>query len=507
MIKVILVDDEVLALQYLESLIDWEAEGFQVVGRATGGLKAWDLYEKSRPEIVISDIRMIGMDGLELARRIKEKNPAAIVVLLSAYKDFEYAQKGIQYGVSNYLLKHELSEETLLAELGHIKDELEKQSKKDKIYQEYFMKQLIYRKETELHEIELENRLFMIMLHREDRFQDGSFVIQQLFTESCEEVRKVIEEPLEETVSYVADAKISESHQIILYQIEKEVSKYKINYLIEEKSRQLAAVLKQVSGDEIHVFYSYEIKRDEISPIFQKMSRQIRYAVFWNSDACFALGQMAEIKTEDVIVWTDEMTDLENAVYKTSQNIREMLCYLFDLVTYPQYKLKSLKELVHLLEMTYRKIKEKESIASPVEQNFIYKAKEIQQYYTECFIYLQEKIHEGECAKYSNIVLEMMRYIRKYYKEELSLEALGEVFHMNGVYLGQVFKKEVGMTYLKYLTTCRMDAAKSLLKSGKYNVSEVAEMSGYKTSQYFSQIFQKNVGMKPQEYKKWNEKS
>ena len=75
---------------------------------------------------------MIGMDGLELAGKIKEKNPAAIVVLLSAYKDFEYAQKGIQYGVSNYLLKHELSEESLLAELTHIKAELAKQSKKEK---------------------------------------------------------------------------------------------------------------------------------------------------------------------------------------------------------------------------------------------------------------------------------------------------------------------------------------------------------------------------------------
>ena len=133
MIKVILVDDEVLALDYLESLIDWESEGFQVVGRATGGKKAWALYEKYKPEIVISDIRMIGMDGLELAGKIKEKNPAAIVVLLSAYKDFEYAQKGIQYGVSNYLLKHELSEESLLAELTHIKAELAKQSKKEKI--------------------------------------------------------------------------------------------------------------------------------------------------------------------------------------------------------------------------------------------------------------------------------------------------------------------------------------------------------------------------------------
>ena len=201
------------------------------------------------------------------------------------------------------------------------------------------------------------------------------------------------------------------------------------------------------------------------------------------------------------------MMDLESAVYKESRDIKEMLDYLFDLVTYPQFKLKSLKELVHLLEMTYRKIKEKESVTGPDEKENVYKIKDIRQYYTERFLCLNGKIHEGEGTKYSNIVLEMMRYIRKNYKKELSLDVMGDVFHMNGVYLGQVFKKEVGMTFLKYLTTCRMDAAKALLESGQYNVSEVAELSGYKTSQYFSQIFQKNVGMKPQEYKKWNEKN
>ena len=300
---------------------------------------------------------------------------------------------------------------------------------------------------------------------------------------------------------------MNESHQIILYQIEKEVSKYKINHLIEEKSRQLAEVLKETVGKEINVLYSYEIRKSEISFTFQKMSRQIRFAVFWEAGACLALEQMAEIENQDSVVWGDEMMDLESAVYKESRDIKEMLDYLFDLVTYPQFKLKSLKELVHLLEMTYRKIKEKESVTGPDEKENVYKIKDIRQYYTDRFLCLNGKIHEGEGTKYSNIVLEMMRYIRKNSKKELSLDVMGDVFHMNGVYLGQVFKKEVGMTFLKYLTTCRMDAAKALLESGQYNVSEVAELSGYKTSQYFSQIFQKNVGMKPQEYKKWNEKN
>lgn len=91
---------------------------------------------------------------------------------------------------------------------------------------------------------------------------------------------------------------------------------------------------------------------------------------------------------------------------------------------------------------------------------------------------------------------------KKNYPQELSLELLGEKFHMNGVYLGQIFKKETGQTFLKYLTNVRISEAKRLLREENSTVAETAQMVGYRTSQYFSQIFMRNVGMKPQEYKK-----
>ena len=109
MTDIMLVDDEVLALEYLKNMVDWERNGYHVVGCATSGKKALELFDRTHPQIVISDIRMPGTDGLELTRQIKEKDKETVVILLSAYRDFDYAQKGIRYGVSNYLLKHELS--------------------------------------------------------------------------------------------------------------------------------------------------------------------------------------------------------------------------------------------------------------------------------------------------------------------------------------------------------------------------------------------------------------
>lgn len=508
MIKVLLVDDEVLALNYLKSMISWEENGYQVIGSVTNGNRALELYEKHKPDIVISDIRMVGMDGLELAMHLKEKNPDVIVILLSAYKDFEYAKKGIQYGVQNYLLKHELSEETLLRELQQTKKYLDQNLEKEKIYQKYFTNQLIYNraesKKTE--KINLGSRIFLIMVHRNSVFKNGNFHELELDIEGLQTVQEEIEKPLEDTVFYISDIKITTNNLIILYRIENTVSKYKVNTLIEQKTRQIAESLQNTREYGINVLYSYEISQREISSIFQNMSGHIRYSLFWKRGERYALSKLPDVGIEEKLVWSEWIGDLENAVYEENQDISELMTYIFEQITYPVYKLEAAKELFYLLENLLRKIEKKEGISRPDVKEEILKIEEIQQYYVSCYVYISQKLHDSESKKYSKLVLNLMRYIRKNYQRELNQELLGDIFQMNGVYLGQLFKKEVGVTCLKYLTNCRIEEAKRLLESGEYSIGEVTEKVGYKTSQYFSQIFVKAVGMKPQEYKNGTKK-
>ncbi len=507
MIKILLVDDEVLAMEYLQNLIDWEKYGFCIAGCASSGKRALELYKVHRPQIVISDIKMIGMDGLELAMRLKRVNSNIVVILLSAYKDFDYAKQGIQYGVDSYLIKHELNEMMLLEELAKVKELLIKNDKKEKIYQKYFMNQLIYNADIDnLDCSNLSNRVFLIMLHRNYFFENGVFIELPLNVDEMESVQAVIEDTLYQTIFYVADVKITSNNWMVLYRIENEVSKYKVNALIEEKSKQICDTLKKHTGSGINLLYTNEIRPDEISSAFQKMSRQIRKSMFWKRDTVYSLNRLNEVKAEEMIVWTAEIAELESAVYEENQEFEHRIRYLFELVSGPKDKLESCKELIQLLERTIAGIEKREGIQRKMYRDKIFKLQEIQSYYIDCYIDMHSKIHENTSKRYSNLVLEMMRFIRKNYKKEMNLELMGSVFQMNGVYLGQVFKKEVGVTFLKFLTGYRIDEAKKLLESGNYNISEVTEAVGYKTSQYFSQIFMKNVGMKPQEYKKWNEK-
>lgn len=503
MIKVLFVDDEVMAMDYLQNMIFWEKEGFSVVGHARSGKKALEIYDREKPDIVISDIKMTGMDGLELAKKLKEKNPDVVVILLSAYRDFEYAQKGFEYGVSNYLLKHELCEEKLIEELKKAKERLKANGRKKKIYQKYFAKQLIYNMEdvTEIEEKELGNRFFLILVNKNPVFHNGVFHELSWSYEERERIQQCSQET-EAEIEYVSDVTLTSGNTIILYKIGNINSRYELVNKIENTSKRIASSFSMEENSSFNIIYSNEIKRAEISGTFQKMSRMIHYSVFWKPRCIYALERLEEKGEEEKISWNEQEKELRGIIFE-GKKTDDFISYLFELVRYPRENLRGFRDLLFVLDNLAKEMEDRHGIIHIKKREAGYKIQDVENYYIEKMNYISETIQERTEKKYSNIVVDMMRYINKNYCREISLESLGEEFQMNGVYLGQIFKKETGTTFLKYLTALRIEEAKRLLAQGDKNVSEVSEIVGYKTSQYFSQIFIKNVGMKPQEYKKW----
>lgn len=499
MIKVLLVDDEVLAMDYLQNLIAWEEHGFQIVGKARSGRSALDIFDREKPQIVISDIRMAGMDGLELTRQIRQKDAATVIVLLSAYRDFEYAQKGIEYGVTNYLLKHELSEQKLLAELGKIAEKLKGQMKEKEIYHKYFVKQLIYNDTEVLEGKEIGNRFLMVILQKNDEFVDGNFQ-EQSWTMGEKSLIREIMQKTDDGIKYLAEEQLAPNHLVVLYRLEGINSLCKIKSEIESVCRRTAEGLIREYDCQFNLLYSNEIDRSEISRTFRKMSYLIRYAVFWKR-GIYALEKFPQPE-ESAVSWNEQMDELREMIYEEKEKSEEFLCSLFEMVSSPM-NLTALRELVHALENMLHEVEEKESCHRK-ERCQIYKKDEICGYYARRIKYLAEFLQRSESGKYTRTVRDMMKYIHKNYSKEISLDTLGEEFHMNGAYLGSIFKGETGKTFLKYLTSYRVEEAERLLEEGNYNISEVSAMVGYKTSQYFSQIFVKYTGMTPQEYRKWS---
>lgn len=143
-IKVLLIDDDALVLDDLRTLIQWEQYGFTIIGEAKNGQQGLELFDKYQPDLVIVDIYMPVLNGLEFCQQVMNKKNPPTIILLTAYKDFEYAKQGIKLGVSNYLLKHEIDEETLTTELLKIKKDLAYQKNNKRMIQQQLFSNLLH---------------------------------------------------------------------------------------------------------------------------------------------------------------------------------------------------------------------------------------------------------------------------------------------------------------------------------------------------------------------------
>lgn len=503
MISVMLVDDEELATAYLEQMIDWEKNGYHIIGCASNGWQALELYEKYSPQIVISDIRMPGMDGLELVRRLKDKNLNVAVILMSAYKDFEYAQKGIQYGVSNYLLKHELSEQTILAELNAVRKKLNKEKERKTIYQRYLMNRLINGQQIEggIDDIHPGNRLFLLLLHKNSYILHGEFVETEWESQEKEMLEEIFSENIPEQCTYVSDVPVTGNNWVVLYQLEPIASKYTVNCLIEQKSVQIVKRLSSLPELHIQVLYSYEIALHEISHTFRQMAWQIRYACFREPDKAYALTSLPQIVPKEKFPLGSNIKKLRDVLYKEKYQASHLIQEWFTAIDREQ-QLDSFRALLPILEQLFQEMEN-----CSTKQKRLWTVKETGEYYADCFAAIQTQLYEQELKNYSKPVTDLLRYLRRHYNEDLSLNTLGEIFQMNGAYLNQIVRKETGHTILKHVTNLRIEKAKQFLYEENYTVAKTAYCVGYQTSQYFSQIFTKTVGVSPQEYKKWEEKN
>ncbi len=315
----------------------------------------------------------------------------------------------------------------------------------------------------------------------------------------------MVSEDEEDTV-FVADILLTGDNLLVLYRLDNINSRYQVNRKIEQRSRMIASHLVSIPNCQFNIVFSDEIHRDEISRTFQKLSGHIRYAVFWKSRCIYEMNRLREADEGEQIAWNEHEKELRSLINRGSEEISNYVKYLFELVRFPEYNLRALRELIYMLENLVREFEKREGVILRESESQETKADEICLSYVRRIEQVLEAISRNQNNQYSRQVCDMLNYIRQHYHEELTLDILGEVFSMNGVYLGQVFKKETGFTFLKYLTGLRIEEAKRLLLQGDKNVTQVAEMVGYKTSQYFSQIFVKNVGVKPQEYRKWSGK-
>lgn len=495
MYKVLLIDDEPLIREGLRQVINWEDYGFTICADTADGRAGLNMIRVHQPDLVIVDIRMPGLSGIELVELAKQEGYSCKFIILSGYSSFSYAKELIKLGVHSYLLKP-IDEEELIEGLIEIKEEI--------IAEERIDSQLL-----EYNQIAEEQAWKAVVEGRIEEWQSAKcidisanhFHLVAIATQAelnWSKIKDVLLSKVKHAKLIMKDDTIyllffEQEQQFIKDQVLSLLKALKVEHqqdgkgYISESFNTLADVSKGLNQIEHLQQLSYCYGDEYIFSSPMKQAPNVK-------PLC-----LEKIATN--IVRTLEFKD-DNALQK---QLNQVIDY-FQAVQFKKSRIQAELNELSLLVMnaiaeTYPEV---ETLSKTMLSEMIHQSTSIQDFMSKVVSQLW-RITEGISGfslNADNTMTKIISYIDYYYYEDLNLKVLGELFNYNSSYLGKKFKKHLGVYFHQHLDNVRMEKAKKLLEQDAYKVYEVSERVGYNNMDYFYKKFKRHVGMSPKEYQK-----
>jgi two-component system response regulator YesN len=512
--KIMIVDDMPIFLEYLRGCIDWNAYGFEICCEAHDGREALEKMEEYMPDVVLTDITMPYLNGLELSERIIKDYPDTAVVLITGNNEFEYARKAVKIGVCDYIVKPFEKEELILSLLklqDNIGKAVENSDTNENLLQDE-LRALIYAGVSDSeHGTDLENRIFenaggghgylLGLLKFADKLSDEHTREELMNWES------LIAKMLGDKLDIDGDVKIFNDFEnniviIMRFNNESELSVYK-GYEFTD----IVDIVKNQLGFDIVIALS---KAEDITEVKRAYEKAMGFAISKGQGKFIDLRQEADTSVFSSMEAIFRLNkDIENLQAEDAENV---INSIWDKI----HENNSGKENIQISDMNILT-----SIISVLMTNIINSGFSVEKIYGEAFspesffagsknpdemkdkvIFLFQKRIEFEKGKKESksrdVALSAKEYIENNYKNsELSIADISEMLCVNQTYLRKMFKSEMDMTLSEYITQVRMQEAKRLITTTDEKLSTVAENVGYGDVSYFSNVFKKFYGISP----------
>jgi len=523
MVKIMIVDDEPIFREYLRSHIDWELYGFELCDEAKNGVDALKKIEKNTPDIILVDINMPFMDGLELSEKLKEEYPEILIIILTGHSEFEHARKAIRLGVIDFITKP-FEKEELLRSLIKAKNKIQKerQEKANLGNHMHFVREWLFNylvSSDYTYDDEQTNTLLNNL---------GICIFSQKYLVACIEIDKIYQN-LEEfkerslwkfAVSNILDEiiKTKGSHIIFNGPEERIVSIFEFgdgegNDIIIETFEKLCRLVKQYFGFTITVGIGSMqmgfrgIRKsylDALAALQNKFILGCDRVIEYNNVNLIGLrkGLYPAAINEDILI-NLRLGNFENVKAK----LEEILLYLKSQKVTVEYAYAAFMGVISLLLSyvtecgndiqnifgknfsPFSEIKNKHSIDEAF--NWV----------VNLFKKVLQSSANNKITRTRKIAEAAKNYIDTHYPDkDLNISKVASNVYVNSSYLRAIYKKEFGITINEYITNVRMKNAREYLKTGNLKLSEISDLVGFSDASYFSKCFKKYFGVSPSEY-------
>lgn len=526
MLKVIIADDEERICQLINALVDWETLQMEVVGIAHNGLEASDMVKQMRPDILITDIRMPGCNGLELIEDVRKNVANLEIIIISGYAHFAYAQTAIKFGVGDYLLKP-INKSELVSTLSKLKERIEGRlavEERRQMMREKSAKD-IRRLQSNLIErlVEKRDEVLTADILRKEYYLNVQDGIYQAFWVSADE----------------GSEDISQAGSTIVLE--------KVQNILESslKSRCTQLLIGQSMNACVGFLNYKEEQQEEIRHIFKDCLNQLEAGrtMYGNITFSAALGcavtqaeKLGESFEEASVIIKERLVKGSGRLLErlpapstlSNQNFAEK--YLRLIVH--AVEIMSVEEadtVVHDMEEDVKNIKDArgyeihELIVSAAnlflsQVDAANRAERLKHFERVCALcgstkqlfeqlrllqagYLEEmnRLHDTDTARPIRLA---KQYIQNHFREPITQEEVSSAVGLSAAYFSVLFKKVEGEGFAKYLINIRIEQAKILLRETNIPVSKVCQEVGYNDLKHFTHTFEKATGVKPTIYRK-----
>lgn len=521
MYRVMIVDDEPLILAGIASMIDWAEQNVEIISKASNGQQALEQMKEQRPDIVITDIKMPGMNGIELMRSAREQGYDEIAfILLTNLEEFQLAKEALRLGAVDYLVKMELTEEKLRESLQHAiekcgsgerreaTEQLTPAMNAQKCVEHLLVGDDFGEDAAWTSAVQYLKEPVAVLIN----FDYGYRQYTERFTR--EEQRKILmfaEDIIGQMVKGYFDA-YTLLHRgvdgLLLVVSTEQIERY------QDKLRNMMTRLSSVVRDYFEVPVSLAVsERKESLKEFEMMLYEAMTAMNYHfrhaEDAIvFYAGEM-EAKSEHTanfhigIVRHDiYMAVMANDGGKMSEIMNQVIRLLEE---YRLPKEQAVNACANLYFYTSMLFSTDES-AFPYEVNIMEKLgqmgtlEQIVEWISMFRDAVAHALDERSDQKTDIIAAQACRYVREHYQDKLTLGQVAEALGISSGYLSTVFSKHVGESFSNYVAEVKVEKAKELLKEHRYMMYEISDQLGFENPFYFSKVFKKFAGVSPKEY-------
>lgn len=501
MYNMVIADDEYLVCEYISHVIHKYHLPIQICGEASNGEEAIRIVEQHQPDFVMLDINMPGIDGLQAAKMIREKNPNIIMYILTAYRQFDYVRDAMHSAVLDYLVKPikpqdlvNVLQDGIHKALRQRLSTLQQERVDRKIEQQEYMErqQLLFSLLNNAASDEKIRPLICTMSNRA-QFTPIAVVCLSYWGDKVQEIEKIA-------------MKYSKKFQDVALGISKGTDITLLfdswNADIRKKVYDVISTCEKINRISFCVRVTM-IHQRPISMAYKECSISCKIGKFWkyaDKDAILKYAEKEGCYTETIDLKNVQQELESHVLAHDEQGIDKLIENLFLFMRQHLYS----AELVcaNVTKIGCNIIgKYSDSILTEVEGNtlehgFLQNISEagyaidVQLALKQIMKYILQKIPVNK-NNAEKIAAWAVQYIDDNYAEEITLESIADELFVSTSYLCRVFKKHVGKGYVSYLNDVRMKKAKMLLCSNKYTVAEVAKSVGFRDASYFSSVFKR----------------